>query len=231
MKPRFRSMMANLILIAVLLLFASEEAAAQALPKFMGRKIRITTPKTDADGFFPEGPASVCIEAPPRRQCYTAPEDFGGGPSVAVVRIKKHLPALFFSAASGGVSQVAIHFALLRPGAKNDLDDLFQTDIEVSNQNQHAFWSDSSISDTLIFVTADYVWGPDEAHYDKHRYIVSAYTYKHQSLTNDESYFLEDRYMTAKRYNLEAKDDVLASEKQEVLARLKRLASERRTSP
>jgi len=66
----------------------------------------------------------------------------------------------------------------------------------------------------LTFVTGDFVWGPDEAHYD---------VYKHQTLTNDESYFLEDRYMTAKKYNLEGKDDVLASEKQEILARLRRL--------
>jgi len=83
----------------------------------------------------------------------------------------------------------------------------------------------------MIFVTADFVWGPDEAHYQNHRYIVSAYAYKHETLTDSESYFLEDRYMTAKKYDLEGKDDVLASEKPEILARLKRLASKGRNSP
>jgi hypothetical protein len=97
-------MATKLIIFMVLLSSAQMGINAQAIPKFTGRKITITTPKTDADGFFPEGPASVCIEAPPLRQCYTAPEDFGGGPSVTVVNIKKDLSALFFSAASGGVS-------------------------------------------------------------------------------------------------------------------------------
>ena len=64
----------------------------------------------------------------------------------------------------------------------------------------------------LIFVTADFVWGPDEAHYESHRYMVSACVYKHAALTDYESYFLEDRYMTAKKYNSEAgQDEVVAS--------------------
>jgi hypothetical protein len=224
-------MVLNLIGTLTLLFILAEGMGAQNLPTFMGRKIEITEPQRDADGMFPKGPAAICIVGPPQRQCYTAPDDFGNSPKVTLVQLKKGMLAIFFEAASGGTSGWRVHFALLRPNAGKDLEDLFSSDIEISNQSHHAFWSDPAISNALIFVTADSEWGPDEAHYDKHRFIVSAYTYKHQALTNDESYFLEDRYMTAKKYNLEAKDDVLASEKQEILARLKRLVSNGRTSP
>jgi hypothetical protein len=82
----------------------------------MGREVTVTAPELDADGFFPKGPATVCVEAPPQRQCYTAPMDFGRSPAVEVIQIDKDTPALFFSAAGGGVSGWIVHFALLRPG-------------------------------------------------------------------------------------------------------------------
>jgi hypothetical protein len=37
---------------------------------------------------------------------------------------------------------------------------LFQQGLAVSNQNQHAFWRDPTLSASPIFLTADYVWGP-----------------------------------------------------------------------
>src|SRR5580698_3706061 len=76
---------------------------AQSPPKFMGRAITITTPELDESGMFPKGPASVCLAGTPR-QCYTTPEKFGRDPEAAVVQIDKNTPAIFFSAASGGVS-------------------------------------------------------------------------------------------------------------------------------
>jgi hypothetical protein len=224
-------MAANLTVTLTLLLTVSQDIDAQNVPTFMGRKLITMEPKREADGMFPMGPASVCIMGPPQRQCYTAPEDFGNAPKVAVVQVKKGTAAILFAAASGGTSGWRVHLALLRPAAGKDLEDLFASDIEVSNQSQHAFWSDPSISNALIFVTADFVWGPDETHYDNHRYMVSAYVNKQQALTEDESYFLEDSYMTAKKYNLDAKADVLASEKQEILTRLKRVAPKSRTTP
>jgi hypothetical protein len=133
------------------------------------------------------------------------------------------MPALLFSAATGGVSGWTIHFALLRPGTGKDLEDLFIEDMSVSNQSRHAFWHDSAISDAQIFVTADYVWGPDESHYSEHRYIISAYVLKPSSILDDSYYYLEDRYMTVQKYDLEGKADVLASEKQEILARLRKV--------
>jgi hypothetical protein len=189
------------------------------LPKFMGREITISEPERDAEG-FPKGPASVCVQGPPQRQCYTAPKDFGNSPKVTVVQLKKGVPALFFSAASGGVSGWAVHFALLRPDMGNELEDMFALDTTVSNQSQHAFWSDLAISDAQIFVTADYV--PELSHYGEHRYMVSSYIWRPPLMFDDVLYILDDRYMTARRYDLGSGADILASEKQEVLARLRR---------
>ncbi len=117
------------LLIPAVLVFlvsyaAAQTAPGQALPKFMGREVTMTVPEQDADGFFPKGPASVCIEGPPQRQCYTAPQTFGNNPTVAVVQLERGIPALLFSAESGGVSGWQIHFALLRPGTGKNIEDL-----------------------------------------------------------------------------------------------------------
>jgi len=198
-------------------------AGAQSPPKFMGRQVSIIEPERTEDG-FPKGPAAVCLEGPPQRQCYTAPKDFGNNPTVTAVQLRKELPALFFSAATGGVSGSEIHFALLRPGTGKDLEDLFVV-ASVSNQNQHAFWNEPAISDKPIFLVADYAVGSDEAHYGPHRYIISAYF--PNRLLNDGLYLLEDRYMTIRLYDLQATADILGSEKQEILRRLRRVVSAR----
>ena len=96
-------------------------------------------------------------------------------------------------------------------------------DASVSNQSQYAFWSDPTISDAQIFITADYVWGPDESHYSEHRFIISAYVLRSSSLLDDPGYFLEDRFMTVRKYDQDANDDILAAEKTEIINRLKRL--------
>jgi hypothetical protein len=212
-------MAAKLIVLAFLLTLGT---SAQTLPKFMGREVTIIKPELE-DGLFPKGPATVCIEGPPRRQCYTAPKDFGRDPEIHVMQLDKDTSALFFSAASGGVSGWQVHFALLRPGTEKELWDSFP-DITVSNQSQHAFWNEPSISAAPIFVIAEYVQSlvPAEGHYGKHRYMASAYI---RAAPSDDAdvYQLQDRYMTAHKYDLEASGDVLASEKQEILARLRRV--------
>lgn len=220
----------KLLIPAVLVLLGSSDVGAQpapgqSLPKFMGREVTITVPELDADGFFPKGPASICVEGPPQRQCYTAPEKFGNSPKVEVVQLMKDVAALLFSAESGGVSGWAVHYALLRPGTGKDLEELLIADASVSNQSQQAFWNDLSISDAQIFLTAEYAWGSDEAHYDEHRYVVSAYVMKRTSIVDDPTYYLEDRYMTVRKYDLE-NADILVSEKQEILARLARVKAE-----
>lgn len=156
-----------------------------------------------------------------------SPPAFWYSPTVAVVQLEKNASALLFSVDSwAGGSGSQIHFALLRPGRGKDLQDLFLSDMSVSNQSEYAFWNDFSISDAQIFVMANYVWGPDEAHYDNHRYIISAYVRKPSSILDDLYYYLEDRYMTVHKYDLDANADILGSEKQEILARLRRVKAE-----
>src|SRR5690242_18507564 len=129
----------------------------------MGDPVTVVDPGTDAEGFFPKGPATVCVETRPQRQCYTAPKDFGLDPRVETVEIKPSVSALLFTADSGGVSGSSIHFALLRLGTRKDLDNLFPYSLTVSNQSQHGFLHEATISDRKIFVTADFVWG-NEGH-------------------------------------------------------------------
>jgi hypothetical protein len=228
--------------IAALVFLASWDVAAQPtpvkdLPKFMGHAVTMIKPELDADGFpkdaYPR--LTVCVEFVPQRQCHTAPDGYLNNPMVSVVQVRKDISALFFSAETYGGSGYEIRFELLRPGPGKDLQEIFLSDTSVPNQSQYAFWIDPSISDAQIFVTAGYVWGPDEAHYDKHRYIISAYVLKPNSVVNDTDYYyyLEDRYMTIPKYDLDANANILGSEKQEILARLRRIkaASERKPQP
>jgi hypothetical protein len=224
-------MAVRVIIFTVLVFSGAKEISAQSaprkdLPKFLGREVTIVEPELDSDG-FPKGSdprAIVCLEGLPRRQCYSSPPEFWKNPVVSLVQVQRDLPALLFSVETWGGSGWQIHFALLRPGTGKDLEDLFRSGISVSNQSQHLFWTDTSISDAQIFVTADYVWGPDEGHYDKHRFIISAYARKPSSYAHGLFYYLGDRYMTVHRYDSDA--NILASEKQEILARLKRLKAE-----
>jgi hypothetical protein len=229
--PRFVPV--RVVIFTVLLFSGTKEIDAQSTSrkesvKFLGRDVTIIQPELDADD-FPKGPdprATVCLEGLPRRQCYSSPQEFWKNPAVSLVQVQRDLPALLFSVETWGASGWQIRFALLRPGPGKDLEDLFRAGISVSNQSQHLFWTDSSISDAQIFVTADYVWGPDEAHYSKHRYIISAYVRKPSSYADGLFYYLEDRYMTVHRYDPVANTDILASEKQEILARLRRVKAE-----
>jgi hypothetical protein len=237
---------AKLIVPALLFFCGSQDIAAQSsrsgpdVPRFMGRVITVTAGELEdsapGDGPpFPKGPASVCIEGPPYRQCYAAPASgnfpFGNNPAVTVVQLKKDLPAILFSAETGGVSGWEIHLALLRPGTGNTLESLFVPDISVSSQSEYAFWSDSAISATQIFVTADYVWGPDEGHFGEHRYMISTYTRPTTAFDNDLHYWLADRYMTLDKYGSESNINVLIPEKQEIIARLRRIRAAPQHSP
>jgi hypothetical protein len=109
-----------------LLVLCAAGAVAQKpdLPKFMGRRVTVKEPPLDDDGLYPKGPATVCIEGPPERQCYTAPKDFGREPEVSIVQIEKNTPVLFFKVASGGVSGFSIHFAMLQQVQGDALHDI-----------------------------------------------------------------------------------------------------------
>jgi hypothetical protein len=211
----------------ILPILLSGTLLAQAPLRFMGRDVTVTRPKLDESGFSAEGPASVCVEGKPR-QCYTAPKEFGRDPKAKVITIQTGQPAIFFTVNSGGVSGWSVHAALLRPGTRDELENFLRQESEVSNQSEQDFWNEPSISNALIFVTANFVWGPDESHYVPHRYIISAYVLKTQhELADSTDYFLEDRYLTIQKYDYD-KQDILGAEKQEILARLRRVMQQPR---
>lgn len=199
---------------------------------YLDRQVTVLDPGTqDPDGFYPKGEAKVCVKGQQEKDCYTAPKGVGRSPSLSVVELHKGESALFFQAASGGVSGFLLHFALLEfcdrvqfPGCKVDeLNPLLQ--VKVSNQSQHAWWDLSEISDSKVFLTADFVWGPREAHYSDHRFIVSVYVRRPDDF-NELTYYLADQFMTVRLYghkNDGEIDDVLGAERQEILARLKKV--------
>src|SRR5579862_1151859 len=166
------------------------------IPKFMGREVVLYEPaKDDGSGDPPKEPAKLCLEGPPKEQCYATPEGYGFEPTVQIVELSKEKSALFFSAWSGGVSGRSARLALLTLGPRMTLDNLFVEDSSVSNQSQTAFWSELDLSESRIFVVADFLWGPDEGHYGPHRYKISAYIFK------GFLYRLIDEYVTSKWYD------------------------------
>jgi len=108
---------------------ARNQPRARACPSSWDVKSRSRNLSWMRTVFFRKVPRAICIEGPPQRQCYTSPQDFGRDPDVTLVQIEKTMPALLFSAASGGVSGFGVHFALLRPGAGKSLENLFLSDL------------------------------------------------------------------------------------------------------
>jgi hypothetical protein len=215
--------------LAVLALLAAEPVT------YLGRQVTVVDPGTeDEDGFYPKGEAKVCVQGQPEEDCYTAPKGVGRTPSLSVIQLHKGESALFFEAASGGVSGFALHFAVLEfcdrvgfPGCKVDELKNLLPELEISNQSQHAWWELPKISDSRVFLTAEYVWGPREAHYSDHRYIISAYVRRPDDF-DELSYHLVDQFMTVRHYgyrNGGELEDVLGAEKREILARLNRVKS------
>lgn len=143
-----------------------------------------------------------------------------------MVELAKDTPALLFSSETGGVTAFQTHLALLRPDTGRDLADLLLGEVSLSNVGQHAFWSAPAISGEQVFLTADIVQGPDEVHYGDRRFMISAYF----PALNDPNYYLQDRYMTWRRYGLAPRPNVLASEKPEIIERLKRVVEANHTN-
>lgn len=217
------------VLVFWAVLSLSAVAPAQTLQRspeitsFMGLEVVVTEPQLD-DVFAPKGPAVMRVEAPPQKQCYTMPQGFGRNPRITIVPLKKDGPALFFSAESGGVTSFQTHFALLRPEEGPELGELLLSDVTLSNVAEHEFWTEPIISAALIFLTADVVRGPGAEHNSDARFMIAAYF----PTDSDPVYYLEDRFMTVRKYGLRSGVPVLAAEKPQILVRLKRVVAARK---
>jgi hypothetical protein len=154
------------------------------------------------------------------------PDDFGTAPEAKAISLGTGAKAISFAATSVGVSGSATRLAVLSPGTNEQLDNLLFQDIVISNQGQYTWWTVPSFSQSQVLVTANFVWGPGEGHYDSHRFVISVYTLRSSSLIDASLFYLTDQYMTARRYDTEVDPDILAVEKAEILARLRRVKTQ-----
>lgn len=207
----------------------AQTEAKQTVTEFMGQRVMLFAPAVDEFG-IPQAPARVCFEGGGRCFQFPRPDPpfppVGFAPEMTPIQIGKAGPALFFAATSyAGGSGGTVYLTLLRSGTGNEVDhSLLPDGLTLSMQSEHAFWSDPVVSSAPVFVTADYVWGIGECHICDHRFTISTYVLRPPmpDFTDDYTYDLADQYLTVRKYH----NRVLASEKPEILARLKRVKAE-----
>jgi hypothetical protein len=218
---------AALSVLVALAAFGQSTDAPQ-VTEFRGRKVRIVKPELDENGFAKEA-ALVCFGGLPA-DCYNPGTSYGLDPELKIINLGNRRSALLFTAVNWrGGSGIGVHLALLQIGSKNQVLNLFPTDLQHSGIGQHEFLSDKSLSNAPIFVLADYVWGRDESHFDDHRFTISVYVLTPiVGLPDSDEYVLADQFMTARKYPSlgDNKVDILGAEKPEILARLKRIKAE-----
>lgn len=191
---------------------------------FFGMPVTVSVPARTDDEVFSEGASTLCVGEEQKKQCYAQPDGAGLSPNVA---LDHKTPALLFTAVAGAMTGQRTNVALLQLDPKGRLRQLLP-DVGHSEQGQFELWSEPSLSPALLFVKADYIWGPDEPRGGKHRYRVS--TYEAWNFYDDSypNYHLVDEYMTVDYYS--AGDPVLATERSEIVARLTRVMASRKAS-
>lgn len=210
--------------IAFLLLWSSSVAQQKqpAATFFRGNKVSFAMPPVDSEGLA-NGPVIVCVESTPKPQCYTPPEanpPFGTAPKAKVVQLKPGIDVILYEVhAYAGGSGSRHLLALLEPD-KGYLSNL-TPDTTFGDQSEYHFWNVPSISDMPLLVLADASSGPGETHFDKHRFLVTVYSF----VPEWHSYSLRDKYLTSGKYpsfNDVDVINVLEPEREEIVARLKR---------
>jgi len=192
-----------------------EPAAAGADPG-----VEIIKPKLGAaPSSLPLGPATICITSPGPRRCYTPPAHdppFGGSPTATTVTIAPGREAVLFTAVgSAGGSGATTALALL-DNTSTGLSNLFPSPLFLTELSAYQFWPDAAVSNTRLFVTANFVWANDECHFCSHAYTISTYAYDASS----GRYKTRDQYTTSSKYA--SSTGVLNAEKTRILARLQK---------
>jgi hypothetical protein len=108
---------------------------------------------------------------------------------------------------------------LLRSEPSGQLKNLLPQ-IEVTNQAEVAVWDLPKVSPMPALLTADYVWGQNEAHYGAHLFEVRIYVYDLVS----GRYKLRHKYTTAHTYpgidNWDSQPEVLEKERGRIVGML-----------
>ena len=123
---------------------------------------------------------------------------------------------MLFNANCGGGSGSADRYVLLRSEPDGQLKNLLP-EIVVSNQADVATWDLPIVSPMPVFVTADFLWGPNEGHYSSHFFEVRMYVYDGAA----DRYKLRHKYQTAHKYpgidNWEQAPEVLEKERVKII--------------
>ncbi len=185
-----------------------------------------TEGKLDADG-LPLSGVRLCV-FPGRAPCFEMPPapvsgsskelyQFGLNPRSERLPISSGGSWVFLSGTfSGGGSGMLERVAVLRYGANGKIENLMP-EITETEMADRAMWKVPEASPYPLFVRADYVWGKDESHFEKHFFEVDAWAFDPAT----SQYKKRFSYRTAKRYDRgEGSDHVLSAERAEILRRL-----------
>ncbi|OYW13116.1 MAG: hypothetical protein B7X34_00855, partial [Acidobacteriia bacterium 12-62-4] len=213
------------IALAVLAAGQPTPAVTRTMGTFEGRPIVVTAPSASPTGDAVYADTTLCLEGPPRRQCFSQQYVTGFRTQIQVVELGKGQRAILFAVSEAAMTQSIDHLAILRPDAGAQLKNLLDADVSVTMFGQYELWSEPRLSPAPILVTADYIWRSGEERGSAHRFLISVYTLRDGDPI-DGHYELEDRYMTARHYNRSDRTfNLLAAEKTEILARLKNVAA------
>jgi hypothetical protein len=182
--------------------------------------VEVTKGSVDEDGVS-TGPASVCLVSKASRECYTPPKHdppYGLRAEASMVPLREGFDALLFKADAWAGGSGILRTMSLLVGRGGSLANLLP-DIALTNQSEYRLLKETAISDTALFVTADYVWGDGESHFGRHRYRVTVYSFSKES----QCYTVRDEYVTLKRYaglDQRGSISVIEPERHEILTRL-----------
>jgi hypothetical protein len=222
-----------LVLASVVALWGQGKPAGEPLRMtFLGMPVTVSVPARTEDETFSADASTLCVGEEQKKQCYTQPDGAGLSPKVSIVALDHKTPVLLFTAVAGSMTSQRTNVALLQLDPEGRLRQLLP-DVGHSEQGQFELWSEPSLSPALLFVKADYVWGPDEPRGERHRYRISTYeAWNFNEDTYPKNYHLMDEYMTVRSYSFDLDEpvSVLTAERSEIIARLTRVMASRKAS-
>jgi hypothetical protein len=212
--------LAVLSLVAMLPPVTSAQRTQVRVSNFPAYKVYSGT--LDGDG-LPTSGARLCLDAKVT-SCYTLLEkrndmQFGLEPKTRKVSVQGGGSLVLFSGTfSGGGSGTLDELALLQYEQDQTLWNVLPV-VQLTEQSDHAVWQLSSVSSMPVLLTADFVWGKNETHFEPHHFEVRAYLYD----SAKQIYVEKMSYQTSRRYpslDQVSQIKVLVPEQSEILRRL-----------
>jgi hypothetical protein len=213
----------------MILISASRAQTLASAPIAEFPPFKVIQGNVDSDG-LPTSGAKLCL-LKSTDSCYQMPSnsgyssgsviyDYGINPYSERLPLKGGGSIVLFSAQfSGGGSGTLDSLAILRYESSGKIVNLLPF-VGVTNQSEHAVWSDPNGSGLPVLVTADFYWMQGETHFAKHFYTVSAYRFDDQK----GQYIKAFSYRTSKKnagLDEAERVNVLGLERENILRRLR----------